>query len=89
MPRHTSKHRNQRPQPKLAVIWNRNSMSCWLLRLGDNVAGHLVDFHITPLSAKHLIQVPSRNIPRNFHATETTSSLTRCSRILSGPTLSK
>jgi hypothetical protein len=89
MTAYRSKDGHQRAQPKRIVIWNRYSLVAWLWRLKDDVAANLMYFRISPSAAQYGGKMSPGNIARYFHATDNTSSRTKCSRTRSGVARSK
>lgn len=79
----------QRAEPKRPVRRHRNALVRGFPRLQNDMASGLVNSLVTPASAERLGQVLTGQAAGDFHATERTSSRTRCSRILLGGVPSK
>ena len=68
---------------------NGNPMMAWLFRLQNDVTADLVNSLIFPPPAEVADKFFSAQIPRQFHATASTSSRTNLSRIEAGGAESK
>ncbi len=69
--------------------WNSNAMGSRLLGLQNDVAANLMDSPVSPAFTEMPDQFFSAQIARQPHATASTSSRTRCSRMEAGGAESK
>jgi hypothetical protein len=66
-----------RLKPKRVVIWYGDALLRRFLYLNDDVTSRLTNSPVLPLTAEGAGKALSRNIPRQFHAMDRTSSRTR------------
>jgi len=71
------------------MVRDCDSLVGWFSGFKNNLAAGLVQLRILPFPAENFYEVRAGDVTRQFHATETISSRTRCRRICSGRGRSK
>ncbi len=65
------------PDPKRNVVWYRDALLGRFVRLNNDVTARLMNSPVLPLTAQNSGEPLTRNIPRQLHAMDSTSSRTR------------